>query len=175
MSNVTFVSGNYYLPGFEYLRLIFGYNNSLRYQDYFVGSRSHPLAVGNVDVAVNNNFVNVIDITENILKQKFFNAVNRVGQRIENYTKELFGADMDKDYHNPFWLFHTGSSINSENTENTGAAQFSQSISVTSRMFGSNGNKCFNIHVDRAGVVIVINYFDLTVFIAVLLTASFSM
>lgn len=155
-------SSTVYKTGFEYLRLIFGYNYSLRYQDYFVGSRANPLAVGNVDVAVNNNFVNVIDITENILKQKFLNAVNRVGQRIENYTKELFGVEMDKDYHNPFWLFHTATSINSENTENTGDAQMSQSLSVTSRMFGATGNKQFNIHVDRAGVVIVLNYFDLT-------------
>lgn len=149
---------------FEFLRLLFGYNNSLRFQDYFTGARSQPLAVGDVDVAVNNNMVNVIDITENILRQKFFNAVNRVGQRIENYTKELFGVEMQKDFHNPFWLFHTNTHVSGQNTENTGAAQVDPSnpLAVTSRMFGSSGSKTFNFSADRAGIVIIINYFDLT-------------
>lgn len=83
---------------------IFTFRRSLRFMDYFVGSRTRPLAPFNSDVSVNNNSVSVIDITKRIQGQRFANSVMRVRSKIENYVKGLFGEAPAPDYHNPFSL-----------------------------------------------------------------------
>lgn len=149
------------VPGFQYLRLLFGYNLSLRYLDYFTGSRSQPLAVGDVTVAVNNNMVNVVNIAAKTMAAKMLNVANRFGQRVESYVKEFFGIEMAKDYHNPFWLAHTSDQIDNPENQNTGAAQYDKTNSITS-IFRTGGNSNgIEFHPDRSGVVIGICYFDI--------------
>lgn len=116
---------------------IFGFRRSLRYLDYFTGSRVQPLAVGNTDVAVNSDVVSVVDITRNIQKQRFINAVNRTGRKIEDYTKGLFGIKPSQDFHDPIWCAVTEDVLYASETENTGEAQQTQENSITSNLKGS--------------------------------------
>lgn len=144
-----------------YFSLLFSYRRSLRYVDYFTGSRSRPLAVGDVNVNVNSNLVNIVDVTRNIQRQRFFNAVNRFGRRFEEYIKGLSGVVPDTDYHNPLYLAHTSDTVYGVETENTGVAQQTQGNSVTSR-FQTNGSRySFEFEVDRPCVIIGISYYDM--------------
>lgn len=120
---------------------IFSYRKSLRYGDYFVGSRPRPLAPINTDVSVNNNLVSVIDITKQQWAQKFGNAVMRSRQKIEEYVKDLFnGAAPAPDYHNPFFLASESEIIYGDEVQNTADTQVTDPNSRTSN-FSSNMNQ----------------------------------
>ena len=147
-------------PFLDYLRLIFGYNRSLRYVDYFTGSKSRPLAVGDVNVGVVSNQVNVVDVTQNIQKQRFLNAVNRVGRRISEYVKGIFGVQQAPDYHNPFFLSHTSDVVGAQEIENTGEGQRDPN-SVTSIMRSASSRFQFDFTGDRVGVLIGVVYYDI--------------
>lgn len=146
----------------DYFRLIFGYNRSLRYVDYFTGAKSQPLAVGDVSAAVANNQVSAINITQSIQKQRFLNAVNRFGRRMSEYVSGLFpGLKQAPDYHNPFFLAHTTDTIGVQEVENTGEAQVNNRNSVTSVLRSDAGQYAFETDFDRAGILIGIMYFDI--------------
>lgn len=145
-----------------YLSALLSYRRSLRYLDYFTGSRAQPLAVGSTGVSVVNNTVDVVDVTRNIQRQRFLNAVNRVRHNFEGYLKGIFGGDVPApDYHNPFFLAHTDDNIYGQETENTGAAQMTDSIAITSNLRSNGSRYMFEINVDRPSVVIGITYYDI--------------
>lgn len=144
----------------DYFRLIFGYNRSLRYVDYFTGAKSRPLAVGDVNVGVTSNQVNVIDVTRNIQRQRFLNAVNRVGRRISEYVKGIFGVSQAPDYHNPFFLSHTSDTLGAQEIENTGEGQRDPN-SVTSIMRSNASRFQFEFDGDRVGILIGVVYYDI--------------
>lgn len=145
-----------------YLCALLGYRRSLRYLDYFTGSRAQPLAVGSTGVSVVNNTVDVVDVTRNIQRQRFLNAVNRVRHNFEGYLQGIFGGSLPApDYHNPFFLAHTDDTVYGSETENTGAAQMSDQIAITSN-FRSNGSRyMFEIRCDRPCVLLGITYYDI--------------
>lgn len=117
-------SNDQYLYRYAILAAVFGYRKSLRYGDYFTGSRPRPLAPVNTDVSVNNNMVSVVDITRNIQAQRFANAVMRSRSKIEEYVADMFGNGTPApDYHNPFFLARTEEFIYGEDVQNTGDAQ----------------------------------------------------
>lgn len=157
------VSGSYFLG---YLSALFGYRRSLRYLDYFTGSRSQPLAVVNHDVqttvAVNNNSVSVIDITKSIQAQRFLNSVNRVRHNFEGYLKGIFGGKLPApDYHNPFYMAHTDDVIFGQETENTASEQMTDNIAITTNLRGNSGNYMFEIDTDRPCILIGITSYDI--------------
>lgn len=151
----------------EYLRMIFGYNRSLRFVDYFTGSRTQPLAVGDTGVAVNDGYVSVIDTIQQTWFAKFLNQVNRTGRKISEYMRGLFpGLTMQRDYHNPIWLGHTDDIIVSDEVDNTGDAQVSADVQIpiTSSLHGNSSRFAFEADFDRYSVVIGICYFDISRF-----------
>ena len=164
---LTSVAAGNYKPSFAWLGYfsnLFSYRRSLRFVDYFTGSRTRPLAVGDVNVDVNSgspNFVNVVDVTRNIQRQRFFNAVNRFGRKAEEYIKGLFGVSMAPDYHNPFYLGHTNDVVYGNEVENTGAGQLSMGNSVTSRLQNNGARYQFNFSTDRSCVIIGLSYYDI--------------
>lgn len=156
---LIFSTWDLYLPIIE---AIFGFNESLRYKDYFVGAKSQPLAVGDVNVAVADSRVSVVDVTRNIAVQRFLNSVNRVGMRISEYVKGIFGVDkFDRDFHEPAFLAHTSDEVFTAEIENTGTNQLSESNSVTSVLRGQSSNYEFTYYADRPCVLIGVEYFDI--------------
>lgn len=146
---------------YTYAAALFCYRRSLKYLDYFTGSKTRPLAVGDVSVNVENNKVSVINITGKIQEQRFLNAVNRIRGNIEEYTEGLFGIKVDKDWHNPIWLGSTRERIRTSETENTGEAQIAAAYSTTAKLEGYGGNYQFNFEIDRDSIIIGIAFFDL--------------
>lgn len=145
-----------------YFMNLFSFRRSLRFLDYFTGSKTQPLAVGNVDVSVVANTVNVVDVTRNIQKQRFLNAVNRAGRKFNQYLTDIFNSSPAPDYHNPFFLAHTNDTIFGSEVENTGAAQLTDRNSVTTTLRSNGSRYAFDFDLDRPAVVIGISYFDLT-------------
>lgn len=145
-----------------YISALFAYRRSLRYLDYFTGSRAQPLAVGSTGVAVQSGMVDVVDVTRNIQRQRFLNAVNRVRHNTEGYLKGIFGGDDPApDYHNPFFLCHTDDDIYGQETENTGQAQFENPISISTNLRSNGSRYMFEMHCDRPCILIGITSYDI--------------
>lgn len=161
----TNVSGHSYI--LAYLSALFGYRRSLRYLDYFTGSRAQPLAVVNTNqintnVAVNQNQVSVIDITKSIQAQRFLNSVNRVRHSFEGYLKGIFGGKLPApDYHNPFYMAHTDDVVFGQETENTATEQMTDNIAITTNLRSNSGNYMFEIDTDRPCIIIGITSYDI--------------
>lgn len=149
-----------YILAIEYYLNIFGYQRSLRYRDYFVGSRTAPLAVGNVTVAVNNSTVDVVDVTKNIQMQRFLNQVNRIGRRIKEYSAGIFGVAPRSETDEPIFLSHVSVQIGAEETANTGAAQLTDAQTTTSKLRKDTSAFIFSSDFNEYGVVIGVTTFD---------------
>lgn len=149
---------------YQYLLNIFQFQNSLRYRDYFTGSRTYPLAVGNVNIAVDTGTmtVNVLDVTRNIQMQRFLNTVNRTGRKWANYLEGLIGGKkVGYDYHNPMYLGDTKDIAYAIEVENTGADQLTKQNSVTSIVKSNSAKYAFEVELDRPSIVIGVEYFDI--------------
>lgn len=141
-----------------YLSALFTFKRSLRYLDYFTGSKTRPLAVGDVTVSVDNNRVNVVDTQAKTFLARFLNVINRVG--IRNYVKGVFNVDQAPDWHNPQYLIKLDDVINGDRIENTGEAQWEMPNSVTSLLRGNSDRFAFEMDFDRSSVLIGIVWFD---------------
>lgn len=137
------------------------HQRSLRYADYFTSSRLHPLAVGNTDVEVNTNLVSVIDVSRNIQIQRFLNLVNKTGRKFEEYVSKMFGTYVKPDYHNPSYLSKTRDKVVSYEVDNTGEAQQSKPVSVTSTFQGTSSNFAFEFECDRPCVILGLLSYDI--------------
>lgn len=144
-----------------YIQNLFRIKRSLRFADYFTGSRLSPLAVGNTDINVSDNRVSVIDISKNIQKQRFLTLINRTGRRFEDYVSKLTGRKVNYDYHNPSHLVRIDDTVVSYETENTASEQFSQSNSITSNFSSRGDNYRFSFDSDRPSVIIGVIWFDI--------------
>lgn len=145
----------------EYFAGIFSYHRSLKYLDYYTGSKTRPLAVG--DVTINpgaGGAINVIDVTRKGQAYKFLNAVNRIGRKAEDYAQEIMGVKQQHDWHNPLWLGSTRSGVNAEITDNTGEAQVTAPNSQTARLYGVDGKYKFEYDEDRDAIIIGLTWYD---------------
>ena len=147
------------------VRELFGFRRSLRFRDYFTGSKPQPLAVGDVMINVDgNNQVSAIDVTRNIQRQRFFNAVMRSGRKMSTYLKDIFGSGSMPDYHDPQFLAHVSDNLFASEVENTGAAQVQQNArnTVTSTIRGNSNKYAFEIEVDRPCILLGLTSYDIT-------------
>lgn len=144
-----------------YFTALFGFNRSLRYLDYFTGSKTRPLAVGDVTVQVNNNTVNVVDTQAKTFLARFLNVINRVGMR--NYVKGVFGTEQAPDWHNPQYLVQIDDIVYGQQVENTGAQQFDPDFpnSITTLLHGNSDRYAFEIDFDRSSIIVGLVWFDI--------------
>lgn len=147
--------------GLAYLTALLGFNRSLRYLDYFTGSKTRPLAVGDVTVQVNNNTVNVVDTQAKTFLARFLNVINRVGMR--NYVKGVFGTDQSPDWHNPQYLVQIDDIVYGQQVENTGAQQFDPDYpnSITTLLHGNSDRYAFEMDFDRSSIIVGLVWFDI--------------
>lgn len=151
------------LSVFGFLINLFGWRRSLRFGDYFVGAKARPLAVGDFSVAVNNNAVDVVDITKKISLQRLANNVNRIGNSIKEWYQKIMGSELSYDYHNPMWLASTRSTVYAVKNENTNNANVDElkKVNTSANFAGRDSDFEFTIRPDRNGVVIGITYYDI--------------
>lgn len=147
---------------YAYFVALFSFKRSLRFMDYFTGARTLPLAVGDHEVSVNaNNKVDIIELSRSSMMTKFLQAVNRSGRKFSAYMQELFGKTPAYDYHNPMFLAHQSDLVGAPETDNTGDAQVTEKLAVTSRFRATASRYAFEFKPDRDCIVIGITYYDI--------------
>lgn len=162
----TYRSTSLNVYSLQYYLTLFGYHRSLRYKDYFTGSRTRPLAVGDTSIPVVSNSVSVIDVSRNIQMQRFLNAVNATGRKFGEYLKGIFGVAPAPDMHNPIFLAHTSDSIFASEVENTGDAQWDAESetgknSVTAVFRGNSNRFAFEIDVNEPCIILGVTCYDI--------------
>ena len=151
-----------YAPYYALLTAIFGFKRSLRFVDYFTGSRTRPLSTGSISVSNSDGTIDALSVAKGISYSRFFNAVNRIPRQIEQYLRGIFGVDeVKRDYHNPLWLAAMQDSVFGDETDNTGAAQVSQKVSTTTNLRSTGSQFAFDIRLDRPSVLLGVVYFDI--------------
>lgn len=160
-ATITIWANSYYSMIVPFLANVFGYQRSLKYRDYFVGSKCRPLAVGDVTVNVSSNMVNVVDITRNIMRQRFFNQVNRLGRSLKEYSRGIFGVTPMTDPREPILLASTCDIVGASEQDSTDpSANMSQENTTTSKLRNSSSKFAFEINPTEFGVLIGITHFD---------------
>lgn len=140
---------------------LFGYTRSLKFRDYFCGSKKAPMAVGDVTVNVGDSgSFSVVDVTKNIQIQRFLNQVNRVGRKFSQYVAGIFGSHVATDMHEVIFMGSTSEVIGAEETDNTGAAQLTEAITTTSKLRKNSSQFAFEGSFSEPGVIVGITRFD---------------
>lgn len=162
-SSLSSSQQNTYAYCWSYISGLFSFRSSLRFKDYFTGSRTQPLAVdtqGDLTISSVSN-VSVLDITRGIQKQRFLNAMNRAGRRMKDVVKELFDENQRQDYDHSLYLAEVGNVVYGDEVNNTGSDQLSRANSVTQTLRSANNNYEFDFDFDREGIILGINYYDI--------------
>ena len=102
-----------------YLRNIFCVQNALKYGDYFTGSHTRPLAVGDVTAPVVGDAVSAVDITKAIAYQRFLNVVVKLKNSFADYLRSIFGTLPAPDYHEAKFVSHSEGAIDGFEVANT--------------------------------------------------------
>lgn len=149
----------------EIWNLIYGVRNSLRFMDYFTGSKTRPLAPVDVDVAVVNNSVSMVDIAraKGFLRLAF--AVNRIGRKISKYSEELMHVAPPVDYHHAWYLARTSDVLGSTDTENTNinpTDDSTENVQTTiSNIHAASNNYAFEVDININSVIIGVTSYDI--------------
>lgn len=142
--------------------LLFLMRRTLRYGDYFSTARPRMLAVGQLNVAIgydedgNATGVSPIDITKNLLMQRYLNAANYVGSRFLNYYASMYGITPSDTGTFPRFLAHRKIELQNQITNNTAGEQGAQ----TTNLVGYSDNNAFDVFIDDFGVLLNITSFD---------------
>lgn len=142
--------------------MLFLMRRTLRYGDYFSTARPRMLAVGQLNVAIgydedgNATGVSPIDITKNLLMQRYLNAANYVGSRFLNYYASMYGVTPSDTGTYPRFLSHRKIELQNQITNNTAGDQGAQ----TTNLVGYSDHNAFDVFIDDFGVLINITSFD---------------
>lgn len=145
----------------DYITALFNINRSLKFKDYFTGGRTRPIATNDVMVSTAGNQFSVINLSKRTQETRFRMAIQRIGRKIDEYVKGLFGVEQAVDYHYPLWIGKTTDVIRASETENTGDAQMEENYAVTSRFEGYSNQYGFKARCDRDCILMGIAYYDI--------------
>lgn len=144
---------------YDIVNYLFGHRESLRFGDYFTDCRTQRLAGAAEDqtIRVVGDEVNVVDLAEKIIVERFNNVVVKLGNDQDKYLSEVMGAELTPDYHIPKFIVHTENVINANEVANTSSV--GQGLKVTN-LDSQDDRFAYQIDISRPGVVIGISYFS---------------
>lgn len=132
------------------------FRKSLRYGDYFMSSRTQPLAVGDVTAPVTSSGVSAIDTTKSIVYQRFLNAVNRAGSYIQDYVKSIFGVTPTQTAPMPNFLSRETFTVGKDEIDNTGENQGN----IVTNLVSQDSKFAFDIFIDTPSIILGLLTFD---------------
>lgn len=133
----------------SYLRNIFCIQNSLKYGDYFTGSHTRPLAVGDVTAPVVGAQVSAVDMTKAIAYQRFLNVVVKLKNSFADYLRSLFGSLPAPDYHEAKFVSHSEGSVDGFEVANTTGDNQGNLVTL---LHSVKENFEFELQVDMPGI-----------------------
>lgn len=120
----------------DYLSNLFFFNRSLKFEDYFSGSRTRPLAVGENTISDSSD---PIEVVRGIQLTRFLNAVNRAGLD-EKYLKEIYGTLPLPSDLIPRWITTVDNQIESFEVNNTGEEQGKMTTALRTQVGTDEGS-----------------------------------
>lgn len=135
----------------SYLRNIFCIQNSLKYGDYFTGSHTRPIAVGDVTAPVVGEQVSAIDMTKAIAYQRFLNVVVKLKNSFADYLRSIFGTLPAPDYHEAKFVSHSEGSVDGFEVANTTSDDQGNLVTL---LHSVKENFEFELQVDMPGIAI---------------------
>lgn len=145
-----------------FMSLLFTLRRSLRYGDYFATARPRLLAVtDNLFINLSENEdgasgVSPIDVTKNLLMQRYLNAANYVGSKFLNYFASMYGVTPSDTGTFPRFLAHEKITLSNQITNNTSEQQGKQ----TTNIIAHNESLGFDVFIDDFGFLIQVTSFD---------------
>lgn len=139
------------IASLSYLRNIFCIQNSLKYGDYFTGSHTRPLAVGDVTAPVVGDKVSALDMTKAIAYQRFLNVVVKLKNSFSDYLRSLFGTLPAPDYHEPKFVSHSDGSVEGFEVANTTGDNQGNLVTL---LHSVKENFEFELQVDMPGIAL---------------------
>ncbi len=140
---------NKVVAALSYLRNIFCIQNALKYGDYFTGSHTRPLAVGDVTAPVVGNAVSAVDVTKAIAYQRFLNVVVKLKNSFADYLRSIFGTLPAPDYHEAKFVSHSEGAIDGFEVANTTGDNQGNLVTL---LHSVKENFEFELQVDMAGI-----------------------
>lgn len=154
--------GNYQ-RAYVWMTLMLINRRSLRYGDYFSTARPNMLAVGDIMINVDSGKVSPIDVTQNLLKQRFLNAGNYVGSGILQWYASFYGVTPSDTGTYPRFLAHRKIELQNQITNNTANNQGKQ----TTNLVGYSEGNSFDVFIDDFGYIIsTVSYDVLPVYLS---------
>lgn len=141
---------------FVFGSLMFVLRRTLRYGDYFSTARPNLLAVGQLSINVQDGAVSPIDVTKNLLMQRYLNAANYIGSGFLQYMNSIFGVTPSDTGTFPRFIAHRTIPLMNDVTTNTGENQGYQ----TTNLLGVSDNNAFDVFIDDFGVILSIISYD---------------
>lgn len=135
--------------GIAYLSSIMCMQNSLKYGDYFTGSHTRPLAVGDVTAPVVSNSVSAVDMTKAISYQRFLNVVVKLKNDFAAYLSSIFGTLPAPDYHEAKFVSHSEGSVDGFEVANTSSDDQGNLVTL---LHSVNENYEFTLECDMPGI-----------------------
>lgn len=140
-----------------YISLMFLLRRSLRYGDYFSTARPRMLAVGDLSINAVDGMVSPIDVTQNLLKQRYLNAVNYTGSGFLSYYASQFGVTPSDTATFPRFLSHQKLVLQNQLTNNTADEQGKQTTNIVGF---ADSNFGFDVFIDDIGYIIQVTSYD---------------
>lgn len=135
---------------------IWSIQNTLKYGDYFVGSKPRALAIGDTKIAVNNGAVEAVDVARQLLMTKYLHACNKLSQDFEEQFETMTGQQMPPDFHYPHFIQHSEQNISGYEVSNTTSEDLGNQIT---RMNSTGDGVSATISIDLPGYVLGISSF----------------
>lgn len=143
---------------FIFITLMFLMRRSLRYGDYFATARPNMLAVGDLSINVSDGAVSPIDVTKNLLMQRYLNAVNYIGSGFMQYMASIYGVTPSDTGTFPRYIAHRKIPLQNQLTNNTADNQGYQTTNLVG--YSSGDNIGFDVFIDDVGVIISLMSYD---------------
>lgn len=158
---VTLRDSNLYPAGitsrqYLFITLMFLMRRSLRYGDYFSTARPNMLAVGQLSIAVDGNAVSPIDVTKNLLMQRYLNAANYIGSGELPYFASIFGVTPSDTGTYPRFISHRKIELKADINTNLAGDQGKQMTNFV----GFSDDNAFDVFIDDFGIVLSLQSFD---------------
>lgn len=141
---------------FVFASLMFVLRRSLRYGDYFSTARPNMLAVGQLQINVADGGVSPIDVTKNLLMQRYLNAANYIGSGFLQYMASIYGVTPSDTGTFPRFIAHRVIELGNDVVNNTADNQGFQ----TTNLIGVTDQNGFDVFIDDFGVIINVVSYD---------------
>lgn len=139
--------------------MLFIMRRSLRFGDYFSTARPNMLAVGDLYINVTGGQISPVDLTKDLLMQRYLNSANYLGQRIDSLYASVYGVVPSDRPVCPRYISHRKVTLQSQITNNTADEQGKQSTNLVGYTSEDN-NLGVDVFLDDYGVIISMVSYD---------------